>query len=68
MHLSAPIGPIGQSAAVLQVGAQIFPIGEPAQVQPSEPCGQAPVQSDSMVQEVGPPIIPPPMMPMGVPR
>ena len=48
------MGPAGQSEVVVQVGAQVMPIGVDAQVQPREPVGQAPVQSVVDVHARGP--------------
>jgi len=66
-----PIGPAGQSAAAVQVGAQRIPMGVVAHVHPREPGGHAPVQSAAPVQVRGP-VIPPsaggiPPSPIGTP-
>ena len=59
------MGPIGQSALVVQVGMQAIPIGVCPQVQPFEPGGQsAAVQSAWLAQALGP-IMPP--SPIGIP-
>ena len=54
-QVAAPIGVTTQSLSVRQVGAHcLVPIGFEAQVQPSEPGGQAPTQSPSTWQARGP--------------
>lgn len=52
---TVPIGGLGQSAVTVQVGVQIIPvpIGGAAHLQPFAPTGHLPLQSASIVQEVG---------------
>ncbi len=58
-HVTVPIGGVGQSAVVVQVGTQplLIRMGKVAHMQPLDPIGQAILQSASSMQPGGP-IIP----------
>lgn len=55
-----PIGPMGQSAFVVQVGMHKLPMGVCPHVQPFDPGGQSVnMQSAGVMHDFGPIIIPP---------